>query len=63
MATYIALLSWTDQGVRNYKDSAKRAEAFGSAVQKLGAQLLNIYWTVGLYDLAAIVEAPDDETG
>lgn len=62
MPTYVALLSWTDQGVRNYKDSVKRAETFGSAAQKLGAKLLSIYWTVGPYDLVAVVEAPDDET-
>ncbi|MEV6795627.1 GYD domain-containing protein [Streptomyces sp. NPDC051320] len=62
MPTYVTLLNWTDQGTRNYKDTAKRAEAFGSAVQKLGAKLLSIYWTVGPYDLVAIVEAPDEET-
>ncbi|MEU5022708.1 GYD domain-containing protein [Streptomyces milbemycinicus] len=62
MPMYIALLSWTDQGVRNYKDTAKRAETFGSAVHKLGAKLLSLYWTVGPYDLVAIIEAPDDET-
>ncbi|MEU2930057.1 GYD domain-containing protein [Streptomyces sp. NPDC007251] len=62
MPTYVSLLNWTDQGIRNYKDTAKRAEAFGAAVEKLGAKLLNIYWTVGPYDLVAVVEAPDDET-
>ncbi|GED89868.1 GYD domain-containing protein [Streptomyces sp. NPDC056112] len=62
MPTYITLLNWTDQGVRDYKDTAKRAEAFGTAVQKIGAKLLDIYWTVGPYDLVAVVEAPDDET-
>jgi uncharacterized protein with GYD domain len=62
MPTYVSLLNWTDQGIRNYKDTAKRAEAFGAAVEKLGAKLLNIYWTVGLYDLVAVVEGPDDET-
>ncbi|MEU3829286.1 GYD domain-containing protein [Streptomyces sp. NPDC029080] len=62
MPTYVTLLSWTDQGARNYKDTAKRAETFGSAVQNLGAKLLSIFWTVGPYDLVAIVEAPDDET-
>ncbi|MET7860037.1 GYD domain-containing protein [Streptomyces sp. NPDC005318] len=62
MPTYVTLLNWTDQGVRNYKDTAKRAEAFAAAAQNLGAKLLNIYWTVGPYDLVAIVEAPDDET-
>jgi uncharacterized protein with GYD domain len=62
MPTYITMLNWTEQGIRNYKDTAKRAEAFGAAAQKLGAKLLNIYWTVGPYDLVAVVEAPDDET-
>ncbi|MFD8329654.1 GYD domain-containing protein [Streptomyces lydicus] len=62
MSTYVALLNWTDQGVRNYKDTAKRADAFAAAAQKLGAKLLNLYWTVGPYDLVAVVEAPDDET-
>ncbi|MFJ5901596.1 GYD domain-containing protein [Streptomyces sp. NPDC093064] len=62
MPTYITLLNWTDQGVRDYKDTAKRAETFGAAAQKIGAKLLNIYWTVGPYDLVAVVEAPDDET-
>lgn len=62
MPTYIALLNWTDQGIQNYKETAKRAEAFGAAAQKLGAKLLDIYWTVGPYDLVAVVEAPDDET-
>ncbi|MEO3756207.1 GYD domain-containing protein [Streptomyces sp. B6B3] len=62
MPTYLALLNWTDQGVRNYKATAKRAETFGSALKKLKAKLLNIYWTVGPYDAVAILEAPDDET-
>ncbi|MEU7431793.1 uncharacterized protein with GYD domain [Streptomyces sp. 2333.5] len=62
MPTYVALLNWTEQGIRNYKETAKRADSFGAAAQKLGAKLLNIYWTVGPYDLVAVVEAPDDET-
>ncbi|MFD2768219.1 GYD domain-containing protein [Micromonospora eburnea] len=62
MPTYVALLNWTDQGIRGYKDTAKRAEAFATATQNLGANLMNIYWTVGPYDLVAVVEAPDDET-
>ncbi|MET7668527.1 GYD domain-containing protein [Micromonospora luteifusca] len=62
MPTYIALLNWTDQGIRGYKETAKRAEAFAAATQALGANLLNIYWTVGPYDLVAVLDAPDDET-
>ncbi|MER6982992.1 GYD domain-containing protein [Streptomyces carpinensis] len=62
MPTYVALLNWTDQGIRNYKDTVKRAEGFDAAVQKLGARLVNLYWTVGPHDLVAVVEASDDET-
>ncbi|MFE0591347.1 GYD domain-containing protein [Micromonospora echinospora] len=62
MPTYVALLNWTDQGIRGYRDTARRADAFAAATQKLGAKLLNIYWTVGQYDVVALVEAPDDET-
>ncbi|GAA1525611.1 GYD domain-containing protein [Streptomyces albidochromogenes] len=62
MPTFVTLLNWTDQGIRTYKDTPQRAEAFAAAAQKLGAKLLNIYWTVGSYDIVAVVEAPDDET-
>ncbi|MFC4501836.1 MULTISPECIES: GYD domain-containing protein [Streptomyces] len=62
MPAYVTLLNWTDQGIRNYKDTAKRAEAFAVAAQKLGGKILSLYWTVGSYDLVAVVEAPDDET-
>ncbi|NES29376.1 GYD domain-containing protein [Micromonospora terminaliae] len=62
MPTYIALLNWTDQGIRAYKDTPKRADAFAAATQKVGAKLVNLQWTVGPYDLVAVVEAPDEET-
>lgn len=62
MPTFVMLLNWTDQGIRSYKDTPQRAEAFAAAAQKFGAKVLNIYWTVGPYDIVAVVEAPDDET-
>ncbi|MCQ4083967.1 GYD domain-containing protein [Streptomyces sp. RB6PN25] len=61
MPTYVALTNWTDQGIRTYRDTAKRADAFAAALGKFGAKLVNIYWTVGPYDIVIIVEAPDDE--
>jgi uncharacterized protein with GYD domain len=36
MPTYITLSSFTDQGVRNAKDSPKRAEAFKEMAKKHG---------------------------
>ena len=62
MGTYIALCSFTDQGIRSVKDSTKRADAVKEAAQKFGANMTQIYWTLGKYDLVVITEAPDDES-
>jgi uncharacterized protein with GYD domain len=56
--------SWsiTDQGIRNVKDTSKRADAAKELAKKLGAKVLDLYWTIGRYDAVFIVEAPNDET-
>ena len=60
MATYILLLSFTDQGIRNVKDTSKRADTFKDMAKKCGATVKDVFWTLGEYDVVAIVEAPDD---
>ena len=60
MVTYIALSNFTDQGIRNVKDTTKRAEAVKEAAKKFGAKMTQIYWTLGSYDVVAFIEAPDD---
>jgi uncharacterized protein with GYD domain len=55
------LLSWTEQGVRNIRDSVDRAEAAAKMFESLGGSLVDIYWTLGQYDLVVITEFPDDE--
>jgi uncharacterized protein with GYD domain len=62
MATYITLGNFTDQGIRSVKGATKRAEAFEEMAQKAGARVKEIYWTLGQYDLASIVDASDQET-
>lgn len=62
MPTYVALVKFTDQGIRNIKESPKRAEAFRGLCDKLGAKAKDIYWTMGRYDIVVIVEAPDEVT-
>ncbi len=62
MATFIVLGNFTDQGIRNVKETTKRAEAFKAAAKKAGANVKELYWTMGQYDLVTVVEAPDDET-
>ncbi len=43
MATYISLISFTDQGIRNIKQSPERAQAFRDMVEKAGATVKAIY--------------------
>jgi uncharacterized protein with GYD domain len=62
MPTYIALLDWTDQGVRSFKNSVDRYEAAQSRFGALGVSFRDIHWTLGAHDLVATVDAPDDET-
>jgi uncharacterized protein with GYD domain len=62
MATFISLASFTDQGIRNVKQSTERAEAFREAAQKAGVTVKEVYWTMGSLDLVVISDAPDDET-
>jgi len=62
MATYIILANFTDQGIRNIKDSRKRAEAFRQLCEKVGVKAKDIYRTMGHYDVVSIVDAPDDVT-
>jgi len=60
MATYIVLGQFTDQGIRNVKETGKRAEALKETAKRFGATVKEVYWTLGHYDVATIVEAPDD---
>ena len=61
MGTYILLANYTDQGIRNIKDSPKRAEAAQKAIQDMGGDMTGLYLTMGAYDLIVILEAPSDE--
>jgi uncharacterized protein with GYD domain len=36
MKTYISLIHWTGQGIKNYKDSPSRAADFTKLVESLG---------------------------
>jgi uncharacterized protein with GYD domain len=62
MPHYIILLNWAEQGIRNVKDTIKRAENFKAAVEKAGGKFVGHYYTLGKHDSVTIVEAPNDET-
>jgi len=62
MTRYIVLLNFLEQGFGNVADSPSRAEQFRSAAAELGAKVEWAYWTLGPYDGAFVLSAPDDAT-
>ena len=62
MPTYISLVSWTEDGIKEVKQTLQRADQNAELAQKYGCTLSELYWTIGPYDLVSIVEAPDEES-
>ena len=62
MATYVSLLHYTEQGIRNIKEGPQRLEATKKAFQAAGGELKQFYLAMGAYDIVLVSEAPDDET-
>ena len=58
MPTYVALIDWTEQGVRNYEDSVDRYQAASSQLEALGVRFTEIHWTLGAHDLVSVLDAP-----
>ena len=60
MATYIVLGQFTEQGIRDVKETTRRAATVQAMAKSAGVTVKDVYWTLGQYDIATIVEAPDD---
>jgi uncharacterized protein with GYD domain len=60
MATYVMLANFTEQGIRNVKDTVKRAEAFKETAKAAGVTIEDLYWTLGEYDIVVTAEAKDE---
>ena len=54
MPTYASLFNWTDQGIRNVRDTVQRYERSQELQDKHGVRLEQVYWTVGPYDIVSI---------
>ena len=62
MAMYLSLLQFTDQGIRNVRETIKRAAAATADAEKMGVKVTESFWTMGAYDVVLLLDAPDDET-
>ncbi len=62
MAMYISLIQFTEQGIRNVKDTVKRGDAAIGEAEKMGMKIIEEFWTMGAYDVVVMFDAPNDET-
>lgn len=60
MPTYIALLKWTPQGLKDVKQSPSRLDAARKGFQAAGVTMKDFYMVTGQYDMVAMIEAPDE---
>jgi uncharacterized protein with GYD domain len=62
MIAYVSLINWTEQGIKNVKETVKRAETAMSIAERMGGRITSIMWTQGAYDLVVSSEFPNEET-
>ena len=62
MPTYVALINYTEQGVKGINDTVQRARAARTQMEQRGVRMVSLVWTQGRYDLVGIIEAPDEQT-
>jgi uncharacterized protein with GYD domain len=60
MTTYVVLIDWSDQGVKNIRESPKRLDNAKKLLADMGGSMKAFYMTMGDHDMVAICEAPDD---
>ena len=61
MATFISLIQFTQHGEEEIKKSADRAAAFRQTAKNIGAEVKDVFWTLGNYDGVLVFDAPSDE--
>jgi len=62
VATYVALVNFTEEGARHIRHTTERAQGLIKAAANLGIKVKDIYWTMGAFDAVFTADAPDDET-
>ena len=61
MPTYIRLLRFSEQSMKDLKHLRDRVAAAKKAYRDAGAELKQVFMVMGKYDVVAVVEAPNDE--
>ncbi len=62
MPVYVQFVTWTEKGAAAARDTLQRTQRAREQAERFGARLREVIWTMGRFDVVAIIEAPDDET-
>jgi uncharacterized protein with GYD domain len=60
MPTYVALLKWTPQGLKEVKQTPHRLDAARKAFAASGVTMKDFYMVTGRHDMIMVLEAADD---
>lgn len=60
METYMVLCRFTEQGLRDVKDTLNRRDMLLKEAEASGLTVKALYYLRGPYDLLIVVEAPND---
>ena len=60
MTLFVALMTWTDQGIRTVQRSPERFEEARAQLEAMGGRILHLFMTMGPHDLVVVYETPDD---
>lgn len=55
------MATFTEQGLRNVKDTTRRADAVRESAGRFGVRMREIFWTQGQYDIVTLCDADDDQ--
>lgn len=62
MATFISTVTFSDAGMRDIRETCRRAKAFRERAAKAGVEVQCLLWTQGPFDGLIVFQAPDEET-
>ena len=59
---FVTLVKYTQDGIKNIKDSPKRVESSKKLAKSFGGEFKQFLYTLGRYDLIVISEFPNPES-
>jgi uncharacterized protein with GYD domain len=60
MAKYISFCKFTAQGTKNLKSVPEMVKQSKAGLEKMGIDVVGVWFTFGQYDIIALFDAPDD---